>query len=252
VEDCHVVHAPGTWGASDPGLAFLGVYDGHGGRGMVDYLEYFFAYHVAQELNHNDDAPIATRLERAFVIADIHGKQCGVSPYCGATVLVCLVKKIPGTNRILIHTANAGDARAVLGHQGKATRLSHDHRVEGEEITRIKNAGGVVWNGRVYTCLAVARSLGDYWAKELVIAKPNYTETVIDLSNFATPDAQSDESPTMLILGCDGLWDVVQDQEAVDFALNYDGEKSQVARHLVETAIARGSADNVTVVVAWL
>ena len=179
VEDCHVVHAPGTWGASDPGLAFLGVYDGHGGRDMVDYLEYFLAHHVANELNHNDGSSVATKLERAFLIADIHGKQCGVSQFCGATVLVCLIKKIPNTNKILIHTANAGDARAVLGHQGEAIRLSHDHRVEGEEIRRIEQAGGFVMHGRVYTCLAVARSLGDYWAKEFVIAKPHYNEMIV-------------------------------------------------------------------------
>ena len=95
VEDCHVVHAPGTWGALDPGLAFLGVYDGHGGRDMVEYLEHFLSFHVAEELKHDDDdATMAVRLERAFVLADIHAMQCGVNT-SGATVVTCLVQVCP-------------------------------------------------------------------------------------------------------------------------------------------------------------
>ena len=86
-----MVHAPGTWGAPDPGMAYLGVYDGHGGREMVEYLESFLAYHLAAELKHDDDAPMQVRLERAFLVADIHATQCGVST-SGATVVTCLVK----------------------------------------------------------------------------------------------------------------------------------------------------------------
>jgi protein phosphatase len=91
MEDCHVVHAPGMWRAADPSLAYFGVYDGHGGREMVEYLEYFLAFHVAGELNHDDDASMETRLERAFLMADIHASQCGVST-SGSTVAVCLIK----------------------------------------------------------------------------------------------------------------------------------------------------------------
>lgn len=245
MEDCHVVHAPGTWGAPDPGMAYLGVYDGHGGRDMVEYLEYFLAYHVAEELKHGDDAPVAERLERAFVLADIHATQCGVET-SGSTVVVCLVKKIPGTNQILIHTANAGDARAVLGHRGKATRLSHDHRPEDPaEVERINRAGGFLFKNRVLGVLAVTRSLGDLCFKRWVVAKPNYNETTIDM-------AGPSKHPTVLIVACDGLWDVFEDQEAVEFASKFAGDRSNVARFLVEEAIRRGSGDNVTVVVAWL
>ena len=91
MEDCHVVCAPGTWRAPDPGLAYLGIYDGHGGREMVEYLESFLSFHVAEELRHNDGADVATRMERAFLIADIHATQCGVST-SGATVITCLLK----------------------------------------------------------------------------------------------------------------------------------------------------------------
>jgi hypothetical protein len=32
MEDVHVVCAPGTWGAPDKDMAYLAVYDGHGGK----------------------------------------------------------------------------------------------------------------------------------------------------------------------------------------------------------------------------
>ena len=60
------------------------------GRDMVEYLEHGLQYHVAQELQHQDDASIPLRLERAFLMADIHSKQLGVT-MSGATVAVCLV-----------------------------------------------------------------------------------------------------------------------------------------------------------------
>ena len=90
MEDCHVVHGPGTWGGP-PGLAYLAVYDGHGGCSMAEYLEHGLSFHVAEELKHEDDADMATRLERAFILADIHAAQQEVST-SGATVVLCLVK----------------------------------------------------------------------------------------------------------------------------------------------------------------
>ena len=70
-----------------------------------------------------------------------------------------------------------------------------------------------------------------------------------------------------LIVACDGLWDVMEDQEAVDFVRNYvgsakkeydDGEKTAcrreetVASFLIEEALRRQSNDNITVIVYWL
>jgi hypothetical protein len=61
------------------------------GRDMVEYLEHGLVYHVAQELKYKDDATMATRLERSFLMADIHSRQLGVT-MSGATVAMCLVK----------------------------------------------------------------------------------------------------------------------------------------------------------------
>ncbi|KAM3079885.1 mgpp2cl-1, protein phosphatase 2C-like protein 1 [Clarireedia jacksonii] len=95
----------------------------------------------------------------------------------------------------VLYTANVGDARIVLCRNGKALRLSYDHKGSDEnEGKRVANAGGLILNNRVNGVLAVTRALGDAYMKELVTGHPYTTETVIQ------PD--SDE---FIILACDGV-----------------------------------------------
>ena len=95
----------------------------------------------------------------------------------------------------VLYTANVGDARIVLCRNGKALRLSYDHKGSDEnEGKRILNAGGLILNSRVNGVLAVTRALGDAYMKELVTGHPYTTETVIQ------PDVDE-----FLILACDGV-----------------------------------------------
>lgn len=58
-----------------------------------------------------------------------------------------------------------------------------------------------------------------------------------------------------LILACDGLWDVVKPEEAVQCVVQYlanGGERSSVAKLLVDSAKNGGSNDNISVVVVFL
>jgi serine/threonine protein phosphatase PrpC len=55
-----------------------------------------------------------------------------------------------------------------------------------------------------------------------------------------------------LVLACDGLWDVVSNADARDLVLDTVKEPSMSAKRLGSEALARGSGDNVTVVVAFL
>lgn len=89
----------------------------------------------------------------------------------------------------------------------------------------------------------MTRSLGDFCMKKLVIGHPDVSETFVDLM----PD-----EPTFLIVACDGFWDVVTDQQAVDLVRTYKGDKKSVANYLIDVAMKRGTTDNVTVLVGWL
>jgi len=160
---------------------------------------------------------------------------------------------------------------------GTAIRLTHDHKsTDPKEISRIESSGGVIIRGRVLGVLAVARSLGDHGLKEFVIGRPYLSSTVVhivegekaksDVTRSVPGLSNSQLSPPFtdgefLIVACDGLWDVMEDQEAVYLVRNYvsvTGLKDQrqnqerVASFLCDEALRRGSTDNVTVVVYWL
>lgn len=99
------------------------------------------------------------------------------------------------TRQRVLYTANVGDARIVLCRNGKALRLSYDHKGSDEnEGRRVSNAGGLILNNRVNGVLAVTRALGDSYLKDLVTGHPYTTETVIQ------PDIDE-----FLILACDGV-----------------------------------------------
>lgn len=111
-----------------------------------------------------------------------------------ASQAVHKIQETASRQRVL-YTANVGDARIVLCRNGKALRLSYDHKGSDEnEGRRVANAGGLILNNRVNGVLAVTRALGDSYLKDLVTGHPYTTETVIQ------PDVDE-----FLILACDGV-----------------------------------------------
>jgi len=52
----------------------------------------------------------------------------------------------------------------------------------------------------------------------------------------------------LLIIASDGLWDVCQDQQAVDMIKNLNSSKD-MAKTLVQYALKNGSQDNVSVLI---
>ncbi|KAI0674847.1 protein serine/threonine phosphatase 2C [Trametes maxima] len=139
--------------------------------------------------------------------------------------------------RRVLYCANAGDARGVLCRSGKAVRLTYDHKgSDKQEAKRIMDAGGFVMSGRVNGVLAVTRALGDSSMKEFVVGSPYTTETELS------------EQDEFLILACDGLWDVVSDQAAVELVRGI-ADPRKAAEELLDHAYRNYSSDNVTVLI---
>lgn len=272
MEDCCVIHQPGTWGCNDADVAYLGVYDGHGGRDIVEFLEDGLHENIAKELNHGDDADIPTRLERAFLITDVQSSMMKLDT-SGATVAMCLIKKdVKDPNKVSIYAANVGDARAVLSchpsnldqnpSKSSCYRLTYDHRATDQgEMTRINTSGGFVLKERVMGVLAVSRSLGDHGLKDMVIARPHITSAQVDL--LEDECLVSSKCGKFVVIACDGVFDVMEDQYVIDFVMAYCTEeglseqeiqerKENVAQQLVSEAISLGSKDNITAIVSWL
>lgn len=176
-----------------------------------------------------------------------------------------------GQCRILI--ANLGDSRAVMcrSQNGRlsAVRLSDDHKPgRPDEQKRIEGAGGVVdmqgvW--RVFTPspatfggrsllwgLAVSRAFGDLLMKEPHrYGCAGVTGALVSaLPEIHTFDLHPNED-RFLILACDGIWDVLSDDEAVAVCVEHR-TADVAAQGLIRRSFEVGSDDNLTaLVVAW-
>jgi len=108
--------------SGDSGTGYFGVYDGHGGRNVAEFLRLHLHVNVENELKLKGDRSVEECLRAAFLYTDVmcHGTGEQAS---GSTAVVCIVRR-DDTNTRYVYTANCGDARAVLCHRGSAVRLS--------------------------------------------------------------------------------------------------------------------------------
>jgi len=220
-----------------PSRGYFAIYDGHGGRGAVEFTAKNLHKNLLFELQKASDSGIA--LKAAYLATD---QQIGDSKIgAGTTAVSALIEVNPDTNQRWLLVANVGDARAVIGRKdGVAHRLSRDHKgSDADENKRITAAGGFVLLNRVNGVLAVTRSLGDTAMKDVVTGEPYQTQTLL-----CTDD-------TILILACDGLWDVTSDQEAVDLTKG-ETNAQVMSEKLLAHALKRGSTDNISVMVIVL
>jgi serine/threonine protein phosphatase PrpC len=107
------------------------------------------------------------------------------------------------------------------------------------ECTRIKASGGHILMDRVNGCLAVTRAFGD---NHLSIAG-------VTANPFQFSIELTDE--WVIVLACDGVWDVLNGDEVIECCRNQSNAQA-MANHICESAILRGTTDNVTVIVVKL
>ncbi|CAI9768345.1 unnamed protein product [Fraxinus pennsylvanica] len=257
--------------SSPGGLHFFGLYDGHGCSHVATKCKDRMHTIVKDEIERGD-ASWTEMMARSFSKMDgeitewVSGAAGFSAATCrcelqtprrdavGSTAVVAVVSP----DKIIV--SNCGDSRAVLCRNGVAIPLSTDHKPDRpDELDRIQEAGGRVffWDGpRVLGFLAMSRAIGDNYLKPYVISEPEVT---------ITDRTAEDEC---LILASDGLWDVVSNETACGVARmclksckqlsdTVGGESSDKACSdasilLTKLALARQSADNISIVVVDL
>ncbi|CAL9757922.1 unnamed protein product [Musa acuminata subsp. burmannicoides] len=212
--------------------AFYGVFDGHGGIDAACFVRNNILKYIIEDVCF--PASVEKAIKNAFIkvdhaLADSHS----LDRSSGTTALTALI-----LDRSLL-IANAGDCRAVLGKRGRAIELSKDHKPNcNAERRRIERLGGSVYDGYLNGQLSVARALGDWHMKGSkgsacpLSAEPELQETILT------------EEDEFLIMGCDGIWDVMSSQCAVtmtrkELMLHNDPEKC--SRELVREALKRNT-----------
>mmetsp|Transcript_90553 Transcript_90553/g.286922 ORF Transcript_90553/g.286922 Transcript_90553/m.286922 type:complete len:366 (-) Transcript_90553:138-1235(-) len=217
--------------------AAFGVMDGHGGKEVALFCEQHLPREIARGSSSDPSGALVSAFEKMddMLFADTAGARLAalsgngvlahlgleaheVSPdWVGCTCVVCLVR--PDSYIV----ANAGDSRVVLSRRGQAVPLSEDHKPNlPAECERVRRAGGTVVRQQVGSIvqfrvngnLNLSRSIGDLQYKKNPELQPH--EQMV----CCTPEVQTfrrEAGDEFLIVACDGIWDVLSSQEAVDF-----------------------------------
>lgn len=230
---------------------YFAIFDGHAGAQASKWCGSHLHTIIEQKIIEDETRDVRDVLNDAFVTIDkqINSNLQGNS---GCTAAVCVLRwEVPDnlSNEDIsnlqqykrrLYTANVGDSRIVLYRNGCSIRLTYDHKASDIlEMQRVENAGGLIMKSRVNGMLAVTRSLGDKFFDNLVIGNPFTTSVEIT------------EDDRFLILACDGLWDIIEDQDACELIKEID-DPNEAAKLLVKYALEHGTTDNVTVMVVRL
>lgn len=201
------------------------------------------------------DGNFVTALKQGFLEFDeaMQKDELMRDELAGTTAISVLIKDKK------LYCANVGDSRAVASVKGATEPLSEDHKPNNpEESTRIAKAGGWVEYNRVNGNLALSRALGDF------VFKRNTSMKAEEQMVIALPDVETktiNEDWEFIILACDGIWDVVTNDEAVEFVRRRIGlglEPEVICEELMGSCLAPDcqmgglGCDNMTVIIVCL
>lgn len=236
-------------------ISLFAIYDGHGGDKISKFLkghllQYFEDKKIFDDINKFEKyvSKIFDHMQKQFYVNYKH-----LSEHCGSTAIICVIIKN------IITVINLGDCRAIMANEYNiANQLSKDHKPDSyEEKKRIKSLGGRIykdgddWRIKEFS---LARSFGDLDGKPYISHLPDVFHYKIN------------KNDKCIVLACDGLWDVMSNQEVFDFIRenvstvknNYasrvhysKNSDKNVAKSLSERAIKLGSHDNITIIIIF-
>ena len=251
---------------------FFGVYDGHGGSGCSTYLKNNLHNFIKNFSKESFKEAISEAEEKylKYESLDEKGELKDQSGSCG---IMAIIQK----NKCII--ANVGDSRLVVYKKNSVFFATEDHKPGSKtEKERITKAGGQIYqtpslfplyqNGKEIEIpwrvlpgrLSVSRTFGDVEAKNekfggnknVVVALPDMTE--IELS----------EDFNLIVLGCDGIFDVLTNEEILECVkivlkeknikeINDEVNISELCGYfadmIIKSSLAKDSFDNVSCVV---
>jgi serine/threonine protein phosphatase PrpC len=252
-------------------LILLAVIDGHGGRACAEFVRDNLVDNFRVELSRCKSIPEAIR--QAFLNTDNeflnliqgdHSRQNSNSsrsggPYGPTLSLNGMQGDMSGSTLCAVvidlgsktlWCANVGDSRCVLARaRNNNVALSSDHKASRpDEVQRVEQAGGFVVYSRLLGELAVSRAMGDIsykrHGKELVIADPEITTTSLK------------DDDEFVVVACDGIWDVMSNDEAMEFVRGMLKKPNMTAQKVAEAlttkALQMRSSDNVSCLVLVL
>ncbi|KAH0586281.1 hypothetical protein H2248_007528 [Termitomyces sp. 'cryptogamus'] len=232
---------------------FFAVYDGHGGSTVAKYAGANVHKRLVEEDSYKQ-GQYDLAMKRAFLGTDedLLANPAHTRDPSGCTAVAALV-----TANGKIYVANAGDSRSVISVKGEGKPLSYDHKptIESEK-ERIRAAGGYIEYGRVNGNLALSRALGDFEFKKNYSLGPEKQIITADPDVTVHEISEEDE---FFVVACDGIWDCLSSQQAVDFVrreVAQGKELAEICENICEHCLAPDTTsgagvgcDNMTIMI---
>lgn len=231
-------------------VCLYGVFDGHGTDGekasifvrdnLKEFLSKALEYYNEQEITDEG-------LWNAFKVTPVWIRDYFPMTPNGTTAVICIIF------REKIWILNVGDSRAVLLENGEAIQLSEDAKVSNPRYAKKCKKQGfwISLDHRINGALNVARVIGNKHLKAFVEGEFQGGVSAEPKITWHKINKQSDKR--ILILGSDGLFDVVSTNQVVKVMDKWNAEgvpPEKMAKLLVKSAIeCSGSRDNVTAMI---
>ena len=247
----HIINLNGENEELNP-VNFFGVFDGHGGKAVIKYLKenlpQFFVNKFKKDIYSRSESASKYFIKVYSLLQDkMIQDHPRVVQHCGSTACIGIhFKDTDSKHKIWL--LNVGDSRAIKCNKSNiGEQLTQDHKPNSpDEKNRIEQLGGQIeFDGADWRIkdLSLSRAFGDLDCTPYVTHLPQIYKYKISSSD------------KYLIFACDGLWDVISNQDAVDYINELLLNKKfngNYAKQLAEHAYNKGSLDNISVIVYLL
>mmetsp|Transcript_34515 Transcript_34515/g.102532 ORF Transcript_34515/g.102532 Transcript_34515/m.102532 type:complete len:342 (-) Transcript_34515:735-1760(-) len=268
-------------------MSFAGVYDGHGGDAVAQWLPGKLLTNMSKAWRGG--AMVAQAITDAYLMTDKKllatkngfmglGERGVGGAKCGATAATVALYQDTATGSTKLVAANIGDARTLLvSSTGKTLQLSFDHvpdqEVERKRIERfnpnpkqplVRYVGGTWRTGGL---LALSRAFGDAYMKGslqfegITEGSDGYSSGFGVIAEPYVQEAELSAEDAWVVVSSDGLYAEVErgggggltnEQVGEILAAAPGASAEQAAKELAAAAQEVGSTDDVTVVVLRL
>lgn len=225
---------------------YFSIFDGHSGTEVPIFLRDNFHKYLENELEsksfssdyESNNQIIINSIKDSFerIDKDIINNNNFKKENGSTGTIILLYRDINNPLRKILICANVGDSKGYIINKNNIKQITNDHNCDNEnEVTRIRNSGGIVFQGRVFGSLMLTRSFGDKEFKQTggVLATPHiFCDTIKDNDLYA-------------IIASDGVWDIISQEQLFQLSKTNMSSKD-FSKKIVITAMEGGTRDNVS------
>ena len=207
------------------------IFDGHGGNVTAKLCVKKFP-EIFRKCLLESPFDYEMALKKSFYLMDQEIEKIKATEVGNTATIVFI-------NNRLLYCANVGDSSCALIGKTNEFITTEDKCTNKNEMKRIEKEGGTIIDDRLGGILAVSRGLGDFDLKSKgLTCEPHITKKLID------------HNINYCVLASDGVWDVLSPDEVAKITQTH--KIDEMAKKIVETAMDRGSEDNISCIVVEL